>query len=41
METTNREESTEQEWQWCLVGNIVGKHEYGVGGGIQILLVTS
>ena len=19
----------EQEWQWCLVGNIVEKHEYG------------
>ena len=20
---------TEQEWQWCLVGNIVEEHEYG------------
>lgn len=29
MTTTNQEESTEQEWQWCLVGNIVGEHEYG------------
>ncbi len=23
------EKSDEQEWRWCLVGNIVGEHEYG------------
>ena len=23
------EEIVEQEWQWCLVGNIVDEHEYG------------
>lgn len=23
------ETSAEQEWQWCLVGNIVGEHEHG------------
>lgn len=23
------EKITEQEWQWCLVGNIVAEHEYG------------
>lgn len=29
METPKEEQSIEQEWQWCLVGNIVGEHEYG------------
>ena len=29
METIKPENSTEQEWQWCLVGNIVEQHEYG------------
>lgn len=28
MESEN-EKTVEQEWQWCLVGNIVGEHEYG------------
>lgn len=23
------EDASEQEWQWCLVGNIVGAHPYG------------
>ena len=29
METIKEDKSTEQEWQWCLVGNIVEKSEYG------------
>lgn len=29
MKTTKEEKSTEQEWQWCLVGNIVEECEYG------------
>lgn len=29
MNTTREENSTEPEWQWCLVGNIVEQHEYG------------
>ena len=28
METTE-EKSSGQEWQWCLVGNIVEEHEHG------------
>lgn len=26
---TTKEEIIEEEWQWCLVGNIVQEHEYG------------
>lgn len=26
---TAEEEIKEQEWQWCLIGNIVQQHEYG------------
>ena len=29
MDNTTNELDTEQEWQWCLVGNIVEKHKYG------------
>lgn len=29
METTKKENSAEQEWQWCLVGNIVEERKYG------------
>ncbi|MCI8410153.1 MAG: hypothetical protein HFJ09_12940 [Lachnospiraceae bacterium] len=29
MERIKEEKSAEQEWQWCLVGNIVEEHEYG------------
>ena len=29
MDNTINELDTEQEWQWCLVGNIVEKHKYG------------
>lgn len=29
MDNTKQEISAEQEWQWCLVGNIVGEHEHG------------
>lgn len=29
METIKEEQSAEQEWQWCLVGNIVEESEYG------------
>lgn len=29
MEITTEEKAVEQEWQWCLVGNIVGEHKYG------------
>ena len=29
MEMENGEKHDEQEWQWCLVGNIVEEHEYG------------
>jgi len=28
MESTE-EKPAGQEWQWCLVGNIVGEHKYG------------
>lgn len=27
--TTEEDIPTDQEWQWCLVGNIVGEHEHG------------
>lgn len=27
--TAEEEISANQEWQWCLVGNIVGEHEHG------------
>lgn len=29
MDNTKQEISAEQEWQWCLVGNIMGEHEHG------------
>lgn len=29
MEKIKDEKDIEQEWQWCLVGNIVEKHEHG------------
>ncbi len=29
MEQVSEEISAEQEWRWCLVGNIVGEHEHG------------
>ena len=29
MDTGKDDKSGEQEWQWCLVGNIVREHEYG------------
>ena len=29
METSKKEKSPEQEWQWCLVGNIIEEHQYG------------
>lgn len=29
MDTTQDEYPDEQEWQWCLVGNIVEEHEFG------------
>lgn len=29
MATAAEETPAEQEWQWCLVGNIVGEHEHG------------
>lgn len=29
MDAVNNEHSAEQEWQWCLVANIVDEHEYG------------
>ena len=28
MESTE-EKPAGQEWQWCLIGNIVGEHKYG------------
>ena len=29
MKKIQEEKVTEQEWQWCLVGNIVEEHEHG------------
>ncbi len=29
MNMEEEEKYTEQPWQWCLVGNIIGEHEYG------------
>lgn len=29
MAAAAEETPAEQEWQWCLVGNIVGEHEHG------------
>lgn len=29
MDTVNDEHSAEEEWRWCLVGNIVETHEFG------------
>lgn len=29
MDDIQEETTNEQEWQWCLVGNIVEKHEFG------------
>lgn len=35
MEITTEEKPTGKEWQWCLVGNIVGEHKYGETGEIR------
>ena len=35
MESTE-EKPAGQEWQWCLVGNIVGEHKYGETDEIRV-----
>ncbi len=35
MDDIQEETANEQEWQWCLVGNIVEKHEFGEDHAIK------